>query len=846
MAEDENRPQQEDPLVKVQQEEALREQLSQNFRLSELDEFKNSLNTLQTLEGPKVEDEREAIREIVYEHFSEIVDQGLGYQEFVAEKLLRNEFPYPYDSRQGATWFTAMVDEVGASLSKAPEDGGLKGESRQWMETLYDALKWGHGQHSIGEGLNMVQWYYGALDGMASGLPNMKHKIGSEDFVDGFTRDVRGPGKTSEATKGLLVGKGAVTKTVNIVSFDSRGTAHDNEIPIRGNKEQVENIRELAVDYQDDFVYWKNLVAATAQYDYLDPNKEGIVSRHLLQKDFELKFINEVFGVEANPKGEIVPVEKIHFAGQDDVPKEILNVYTMKDTGENRDLYRHIMQALLQDGAREKILGYYKTANGVNNLAGLSAYAKEILGKAKDLANREKSREKVSIQQRMSSLVIKQGIAFDIGTAGSGPLGWQWKYAFKPQEDADGRIVLDSKGEFVYEKDATGKPIYQREQEMGGINQAGDWYTPEFPFAHNEQYDITAKKRTGLWLPSADVPRRRDQREKSPLEKPGIPYESKDLNNKEDIKNRDPWLYDEVKKIIADEDEMIVVNGVSVRAGEWRANNNFKISKEARLALKETLWFWETPYCDKNGKRMFFPSFIPHRFKLSFLDQVLTKKGDQKVSFGDRISRGEELSTLEWDNTRRYEFDRYLVNLNMSERWLRFLAEPGDSRRLDELLGGIGSIKEAIKRVNLGARGWVINTQMEEGNPNSWKSVDPVVLELSVVGQMAILNAAKASERGLKSDVISERIDDKTFRLEWETVLRDWVFMAEYMPPTKSGVIYNQTLALMMAVTGNVLYRISLEGGTQEHVDKIKAADALKGMFVDASRFTARGRENVR
>lgn len=762
----------------------------------------------------------EARRELVHENFTSIMNQSFDHLDFVAEKLMHGEFPYPYDSRQGSYFLSSILSEIKNELAK-PD---LKGESRRWMETLYDGVNWAKAQYSIGEGLNMVPYYYGALDGMAMCLRDQKHKISATDLKNAYKMDTRGTNKTAEASRGITVGAGKVERQIllKIPDKKNRGLL----VGLRERREPLENIRETAINYQDDFHFWRNAVAAAAQYDYLNPASEGLL-HHSTFGENELKLIIDLFAV----RDEMGVVDTVNFGGRK-VPKEILNFFTMTDTFVNRERYMHTMQALLELGARDKISGL-TDVSGKLNASKYDTFLSEINKRISEISGRQRKVEP-SFKERLSGLIIKQGITFEIGSAGAGPLSWCWKYTKEEDLDEKGMLQYDPDGSVRYKKDASGNSIYRREWEFGGISQAGDWYTPEFWVSHNQFYDLTAKLRSRLWPASCDA-RRKAERSKSPLEKPGPSLE--------DVKTLDPWLYSEVMRVIAEDHEIIPTNKGPMRAGEWRKMNKFDIDPNIRLCLKEMLWFWETPYTGKDGKRMFFPSFIPYRFKLSFFDQLIIKKDklgkDMKpyTTFADNLRRGEKLSEQNWDSLRQFDWDKWLVNLNMSERWLRFLAEPGDDRALESLIGGPGSIKEIIKRVELGLRGWFTNFVNKSGVE---VSTDPLVAEMAIVGQMSILNAAKPKDHEYEG-LMNEKIKLDTSRAAWANRLTSWINMAEYMPPDKKNMTYSQTLSLLMAVTGNVLYRHALEYGTAESNDKSIVLKRLQTMLADSNtRFVPR------
>lgn len=830
-----------DAARELQKEMALRNDMSRGMYLSDLDRFKDSLRGI---DAAKNEEEKELAREEAYHHFDEIKKQELGHLEFIADKHMNFEFAFPYDSRQGAVWFMSMRRDLEDTLEVESEKGGFDGETRQWLENLYDAVVWGDANYGIQEGLNMITWYYGGLDAMASGLPNMKLRITSSKLSDANVLDIRGKDSNKRSAESLFVRKGEPTGEIKTeIREVKRGKTVqviENKYLVR-QKEAVENIREMGVTYQDEFFYWRHIVAAVAQYDYTNPTKEGLLKNSTLRKELEVAFVSQLFG-EKDAGGNLKTVE---YQGKL-APEAILNFYTMKDTKKNRREYRQLMEALMQCNAREELK---KCEDGANpdgslkvDIIKLQLLVNRVEETKKAIAEREKTK-KSSLQDRVGSLVIKQGIVFDIGSANAAPLSWQYEYkrGKRKTRGMDGRIIPDS-------------VQMLRRVDFGGINQAGDWYTPEFHVFHNLFYDKAARLRSRLILATPDRYRKQAIQEKNPFEKP--------IFSLEEAMKIDPWAANDVMKLIAGDDDEIIVayndggQPIKQKAGEWRKNNKFRIDRNVRLALKDILYFQEVPLAigedqDKNPAFPLYPSFIPHRFKLSFFDHIKMKDaGGTTCTLGDKLRNGDlKLSTVNYeDDLKEHQWDRWLVDMNMGERLLRFMAEPGDARAQEAILNGVGTMKEAIKRAGLWNRDsfYII----EDGGRKV--EVSPSVFENAIVAQMMILAAIKGNERGsgLQHDLLSHHIETTAMQDAWDDTLASHVMMAKYMPPDMGETegtpeFYNETMALIMAITGNAVYRIALEGGTNEVHDKLKASKQLATMTIKRSRLKKRNSANL-
>lgn len=853
-----------DPKIEelLKNEMANRQEAARGMYLSDLDRFKKSLSEL---DRAKTEEEKEMARGEAYKHFDEIKKQELGHLEFITDKHMSFEFAFPYDSRQGAVWFMAMRRDLEDFMALDADHGGFKegSEARKWVENLYDAVVWGDGNYGVQEGLNMITYYFGGFDAMAAGLQSMKLRITSTKLADANVRDVRGAGSNAESAKDLQVAKGKVTGVRQIevphTYYDKKQRKKVTEIKkvdwVDRQKEAVENIREIGVSGQDEFYYWRNLVAAVAQYDYAQPGKDGLMRANRVRQGLEVDFVTALFAEkDANGVPKLVSSEK------GVAPEAILNFYTMKDTKRNRREYRQLMMALMECKAMDRLAECNEETDPNKpprvNLAKMQELVNSVIAAKTGIETREKKKMPTT-EDRIRSVVVKNGLVFDIGSGGSGAMAWQFEYKLtRPKRDKDGKII-------------PGTARMVRRADFGGINQAGDWYTPEFWPFHNFLYDKTSRLRSKKILATPDRYRKKVLQEKSPFEKP--------LYSLDEAKSIDPWTWNEVQKIVADENEEILVSGDDdlfdayiagnlkpnqyadmvksgriMKAGQWRENNKFRIDPNIRAALKDMVWFQEIPYPigtlpDGTPNFPLFATFIPHRFRLSFFDHIKARdRNNQTVTMQDLLRNGDlKLSEVDYENDlKEHQWDRWLVNMNMGERLLRFAAEPGDPRAEEAILGGTGTLKEGIKRTGLHNRDSFYVVEV-----NGVKKVVPgSVFELVLVGQMNMLNAVKGNPRArdahdaLDKDLISPAVEDENFCAKWEnSVLPEYVNAAKYLTPDTgedegTPEFYNETLAIIMAITGNNLYRIGLEGGSNAVHDKANVKDQLHTIGVSRSK----------
>ncbi len=867
----------------LKMEMSLRNEQSRGMYLSDLDRFKKSLTEL---DMAKTEEEREMARERAYEHFDEIKKQELGHLEFITDKHMSFEFAFPYDSRQGAVWFMAMRRDLEDTLALDEDHGGFKedSEARKWVENLYDAVVWGDGNYGVQEGLNTINYYFGGFDAMAAGLQSMKLRITSTKMADANSRDVRGAGSNEKSAEGLMVAKGKVlgSKKLEVphTYFDKKLKKKVTETRqvdwLVKQKEAVENIREIGVSGQDEFYYWRNLVAAVAQYDYAQPNKDGLMRANKVRQGLEVDFVVQLFGKkEADGR-----TPKMVASEKGVAPDSILSFFTMADTKKNRREYRQLMMALMECKAMDKLAACNEETDPNKpprvNLAQMQVLLNEVKD-AKDRIAKREQKKAPSTEDRIRSVVVKNGLIFDIASGGSGPMAWQFEYKMtRNKRGKDGKVIP-----------GTGRMV--RRVDFGGINQAGDWYTPEFWLLHNLLYDKTSRLRSKKMLATPDRYRKAVLQEKSPFEKP--------LYSLEEAKKIDPWQYNEVQKIVAEDDEEILVSGDDdmfdlfmagglnekqkadmrkagrlMKAGDWREQNKFRIDPVIREALKDAVWFQEIPYpigTNSDGSPVFplFATFIPPRFKMSFFDHVKTRdeKGRQ-VTMQDRLRNADlKLSEVDYENDlKEHQWDRWLVNMNMGERLLRFAAEPGDPRAEEAILGGTGTLKEGIKRTGLHNRDSFYAYEVEVpdasapgGKRKETRYAPGSFFELVLVGQMNMLHAVKGNPRArdasdaIPTDLISPAIEDDEFSNRWENiVMPEYINAAKYLTPDTgedegTPEFYNETLAILMAVTGNSLFRMALEGGSNSVHDKMVVVNQLRTMKVDRKkRLVKRGAVN--
>ena len=193
------------------------------------------------------------------------------------ETVERYRNPHPYDSRGAHMWLDGMSE----ILDRADLEFEGNEEAKEWLKQLRKDCLWGDGVMNLMDGLGpIVQAFWSGANMMKAVRERVRKDPEAKDFMKAFAESL--PGLESES----------------------------------GEKE---GLREKAVKFQDESVFWRMAVASVGQIEH-DRGEDGFP---MTLSEKEIEFICELFGeTDEGGKGEYMMYE-----GKSG-PKSILNLYT--------------------------------------------------------------------------------------------------------------------------------------------------------------------------------------------------------------------------------------------------------------------------------------------------------------------------------------------------------------------------------------------------------------------------------------------------------------------------------------------------------------------------------------
>jgi hypothetical protein len=606
-----------------------------------------------TIKNDKDRETENKTREELESNWEGLVYSSLIQTEDVLDnQLLRLKNPYPYDHRKRAEWFESVDDGVEKARHSIL---GKDQEAAVWLDRIRSDIHWG--KHNLD-----------LLVSMGAAV---------ENFHDG--KKMLGWLASSKRSDAVAANyEGVFAKSIPGLTVDSQKAAL-----LQG--EAKVGLREKAVKYQDESMYWRMAVAATHQYDPDDAFKGNSL---LDTSEIERKFIKRLFGVtiasKPNEEGEIKETETI------------LNWYAMSSKEEYKRKYLSLMQALLIENAYDD-LEKAQSLGGTLEGEAIESLIQRVSKKSQDIIASWHSPSR-SLDHKLSSVVVKSGIVYDWGHMISADMSWGYDYE--------------------YSKDRNGVRTYkERSVASGSTTVATDSCTPRFWL----NSDINSQKKGWPHGPLPSVEKIKPPKDSAKDKK----YAERVLEMRPDWQ---PDFYEEIKR-----DPYLVKSWNELWENPvWKEFNDKdgKVDKSgvtASLWLKKLVWPYVTSIKTEDGNPLILPIFFPPVLDISFFDSFTLDEGEkvqQKIVKGpagshrptveqtgrtvwDRMKKKEKMSNIEWSKMNDQLFNRWLINLSQKLKYYTTMSEP--MTRMNEdmfagLFGSSGSSEELKKRVDLGER----------------------------------------------------------------------------------------------------------------------------------------------
>lgn len=709
------------------------------------------------------EQEKSRINERLSKNWERLMVAELGQVEDILDnQLLRFKNPYPYESRQPAMWFSSLQE---AARKAKNEEWANNPDAAAWMNRVIVATTWAENNFRLIEGVG------GVIDKFFDG----------KQMMEGWVRERFRSDPVATYYQLTFAGK--------VPGLISEESATQDRI-------EHKNLREMAVSFQDQSMFWRMAVASVHQIDLtessappsslMDPEALPLV-RGLTEKETE--FIRAVFAArtwsgDIKTAGEIKYIEGKN--GRK-FPAETLNWYAMASSEEYKRRYVATMEALLLLDIKNRLEApNYQVqrdpgGNPVFNEE-MNKLIEEVVAHAHGrLANWFSTDRK--LKEQLADVVIKSGIIFDIGHFSVSQMAWGWDYkAIKP-------------GDTGLSPQET-KLGVKRERAEGATTVASDIPNMAKWFSYHSSTDVKAWP-VGMFPPLEEEYRREINR--APMGWVPKLYDEKSGNlSIDDSKLRALWneLWN---------DTTLVTWDPAVR--EW---------------MQKHAWYITTPLKDKDTA-LVFPMFFPPEFdSLNFLNTITLIPGGRKpqskvengrieaggASAWEELRNRKNLSSLEWSSMGDQALYRWLITIGQTIKPLMVILEQEGGRNKDQFedfFGGPARLKEFIKRSDLGVR--------DEKHPTP-------ILTLSLVPMLIALHEAQ------KHGIIGSAGDDIKRRSLWAADIAKWTAMLRNLPKEREGMVnYGRQMARILEFYAVVIARI---GRTAGKVEKYEAEKIYK------------------
>jgi hypothetical protein len=557
-------------------------------------------------------------------------------EDALEENLLRFRSTYPYDGRTISMLHDSMRKSINATRR---EDWAKDKEITAWLDSVVLDLDWGENNFKVLESVGTVlPQFYGGM-GM---LGWVKERFRTDAIAKFYQRTF------AKKVPGLEV---------------DRQVAPESKIEI---------MREEAVKFQDEAMFWKLAVAEVQQMEIgannsIRPSLMKNENGTRILTDAEIKLIQLVFGESDQNKW-------VEYNGQR-TPKKILNWFAMGGSLEEKEKYVATMEAMLVLGIKDEMIGASDA-----KVEELSNAVQEYLKARLDRWGNSRK----TLKERLADVVVNSGIVMSWGHMDAGRLGWGWKYEEEYKKDERGGYLRDANGKKILDKfkrsrtgggttvaTDIGTPMHWMDTEAN--NQWKNWTTGMIPPLSSE-FIKEIRKRAAGWQPTAEETMRR--------------IDASSVQKK---------MWDRLWKV----EPGMVLDAETI---------------EMRERLKKMVWYMETPYKGKDGKPIIVPMFFPADIKsLNFWDTIKLKpkvdKDDDneiELSVWDEVARGGKMSEVKWEKMGDQALYRWMITISQTAKFLTVMSEPEKRATNGEQFGDFfanpGKLTELVKRVALGVR----------------------------------------------------------------------------------------------------------------------------------------------
>lgn len=651
----------ETPKVDILKEMDLREQRMNQMIDSDFRDLKFGLTHVDKIEPktPKLIEAKEKFRE---EKIRDVVDRILlssvmETTSMVEEHLNKNKNPYPYDSRQGEGFY----DSWEKNLETLQQDKRVGPEGKLWIKRLQRDIASQEGFFKVMVGMGASAPMYHDVVQQFRTMEAQRNCFDSYDLRSAFSKKLPGLEFEDSSTLGGGLNEIETVKNAKIgfdkSSFAKEGTFIKKKIEEENIsnqfKEGVVGLKEISSKWNAESFRWRMVVAAIGQYD--PKNQEfGFMKKNLTGDSLEVRLARALFVVGEGKELKNVVDEN----GVNKKEIEYLNIFSVDEKVMNEEKYFSLMETLLTHDVKNKL---NKLANlELNETVTVEAKNRYFNALVSDISAAALWRENHWMDKdrntfsKLATMIIKSGIVMDRAMMTAKEYSWHFKFI----------TVTDAKGERIPE-------IRKGKRESGSIYSV--WDLPSLYFADRSiRYDEADNARSPILPPSNDS-YRYEWSNNPPNYQPSL---------------TDAPIYDDNGKMVPGKEHENYFNKDQYLK-ELYDSLLASLDTDPRKFFKEKGWRWQTCWWNNPKLKDYFlvmPIFMPQDLSIenfwnSFSSEVnkkilIDKNGVGDPSVFDEIIAGTKtLEDIEWKNVKSKQYDRWLVDMSMLGRYIRFFTE---------------------------------------------------------------------------------------------------------------------------------------------------------------------------
>jgi len=658
-------------LLSQQDNEARNEELRRRDMQSEamqndLNQLKACLTGLDGVEDKKIPIEdgktetvnlKEKLRAEIKETVERIMLSSiLETTSMVENHLSKNKNPYPYDTRPGEMFY----EYWGKELQKLQEDKRVGIEAKLWIKSLQNDLVAQEGFFNVMVGMGASLPMYHDVVKQFRTMEVMRNYFDSYDMQAAFSKEKLGLEFEDLSTFGgdnevQLVNDLKIGFSKNEFVNSKVFVARKNEEVSIGNQVEKETfgLRELQSRWIAESFRWRMIVAAVGQYN---PDLEsktfkefGFMKDNLKDNDYAVRLVRELFTVDKENDP-----DKLNLV--------YLNIYSVDEKVTNEKKYFSLMEMLITHDVKRKLDDLaLRSGSDVEK----EAEFKKILSEVRSAANWRKSHWKSTdrnIFSKLATLITRSGIVMDRAMMTAKDYSWHYSFTTKLNETT---------GEY--------EPIKRNDKDSGSIYSVGD-LTSLFFADRSVRYDENSNARNPLIPPSDDSFR----------------YEwSKNPSNYKPSLEDAP-IYNQDGEIEAEHVNYFEEDSYLKALRNWLLEG---LDSDVKGSFKEKEWRWQTCWWndwEKKDYRLVMPIYMPQDLPIENFWNTFSDKGGKLFNYGrdsdgkrtdvqpsiyqEIIADNKSLEDIEWEKVKSKQYDRWLVNMSMLGRYIRFFTESFSSQ----------------------------------------------------------------------------------------------------------------------------------------------------------------------